>query len=76
MLSQAHETLNHQLPKLIEPLGLWATHDIHILTGEFEGYCFEVHIARGVRKHETEVNMHYMAFGVQKNVPIVSILNL
>ena len=76
MFSQCEEAFYHQLAEFFKPLRVCAAHYINILLSELECDRFEIHVARRVGKHKTEVYMHHMTLAVQEDVSIMSVFDL
>mmetsp|Transcript_33658 Transcript_33658/g.51947 ORF Transcript_33658/g.51947 Transcript_33658/m.51947 type:complete len:312 (-) Transcript_33658:3040-3975(-) len=77
MLLQGHEAVLHQLVVLGERLGVDASEHLNHFGGELEGSALELHsFSRGVREEESKVNMHDVPLDINKDVTVMSVLDL
>lgn len=76
MFSYGHEAFEHQRFELLKELRSLAAKDINVLLCQFEGRRLKVKVARTITEHEAEVDVYHVANRVQKDVTVVSILDL
>jgi hypothetical protein len=74
---QCKEALFQQLSVLCKCLAPWTTQDFHLFHCQLKRCLLKLQtFARGVAKEESKINVHDVAFNVNQNVTIVSILDL
>ena len=77
ILLQSHKALLHELTEFVEAVAMIATKHFHLLLSQLEWSPFELDTFAGsIGEEETKVDVHYVAFHVQHNISIVSILDL
>ena len=76
MLSEGHETFEHQLLELVKRFRPIPTQHLNVFLSQFKGSRFEIKVAWRVAEHESEVYVDHVALGVQQNVAVVSVLDL
>jgi len=77
VLLECHEALLHQLSVFAEVLRSVAAEHLNLLRCELEGSLLKLHaLAWCVREEESKVNVHYVAFNVNHDISIVSVLDL
>jgi len=77
MFLDGHEAEAHLLTELLEPLVLDASKDFNHFTSQLERCLLKLNaFAWRVGEKEAEVNVHDVAFDVDQDVPIVTVLDL